>query len=649
MSSNLRVPNEDPHRVYISADLLAAIGHLIQEAKHHHAGRGRPLDGPGGGTAGGGLPSALVQALAEVERLSDPAALPDLAYRPGPPSLEQVRAHEARGGRWHFRRVGQTDEPPTFYHLTADDNGRIWRRWGPESVSSPVESGSWAKMDGEWKHTPPGASEMRPVLLDGTPVCWRTLGQSPAEVPAALPADVEALCHEVERLAQSATPGPWDLSECYPGDNPDGWATVSIGDDVVITLAEDTALRERMSDLLTRTADALKGSPGPLRLHDWSNLPEVAASARQEVRRLIEVDENWQRWAGKHVLCDQIAKERGAAQAALSESEGALALACEDVLRLTRERDAAQAALRESDWPRHRFDDGGICRSCKRPATTAVIFSLCPGAEWRAVVEAVACERCGAQIGAWCIGPEVDPVPGAHLERVGSYYRAAAQEPAPTQPETRDLPALEYRPGLPSVDQVRAHEAIGTPGCKGCWLRLPWSGVRKARIVQLQGRPDDGVDEFDDRWRPCLPDGTPCAWPTQESDAALREEMRATADGIATAFRSTPLDEILADVHYADRRFITGPMGDGYYLQIAYTEADVETGQPQEHHGRKWYVSRHATRGEVVQTALKAALTSAEHQVREHFLYKGRRIFGPHFDLDALVAICEDGGTKRRS
>jgi hypothetical protein len=32
-------------------------------------------------------------------------------------------------------------------------------------------------------------------------------------------------------------------------------------------------------------------------------------------------------------------------------------------------------------------------------------------------------------------------------------------------------------------------------------------------------------------------------------------------------------------------------------------------------------------------------LTSAEHIVREHFTYKGVRIFAPHFDVDALVLM----------
>lgn len=48
--------------------------------------------------------------------------------------------------------------------------------------------------------------------------------------------------------------------------------------------ARTAATLDRMADLLTRTANVLKGEPGPLMMHDWSDLPEVAAKARQEGR-----------------------------------------------------------------------------------------------------------------------------------------------------------------------------------------------------------------------------------------------------------------------------------------------------------------------------------------------------------------------------
>lgn len=46
---------------------------------------------------------------------------------------------------------------------------------------------------------------------------------------------------------------------------------------------ESDALRTRLANLLTDTANALKGAPGPLRAHDWSDLPRVAADLRAEL------------------------------------------------------------------------------------------------------------------------------------------------------------------------------------------------------------------------------------------------------------------------------------------------------------------------------------------------------------------------------
>ena len=57
---------------------------------------------------------------------------------------------------------------------------------------------------------------------------------------------------------------------------------------------------------------------------------------------------------------------------------------------------------------------------------------------------------------------------------------------------------------------------------------------------------------------------------------------------------------------------------------------------------RKWSISRHATTGEIVQTALKLCLTSAEHQVRESFEWRGRAVFGPHMKIERLWDIADD-------
>lgn len=103
--------------------------------------------------------------------------------------------------------------------------------------------------------------------------------------------------------------------------------------------------------------------------------------------------------------------------------------------------------------------------------------------------------------------------------------------------------------------------------------------------------------------------------------------------------------EIVGRVRF-EKQFRVGHMGDGFFVQIEYDEADVITGDAATQRGRKWYISPYATDSEIVQTMLRAAIDSAEHQVREHFFYKApggdkaRAIFGPHFSSDALYSIC---------
>lgn len=77
------------------------------------------------------------------------------------------------------------------------------------------------------------------------------------------------------------------------------------------------------------------------------------------------------------------------------------------------------------------------------------------------------------------------------------------------------------------------------------------------------------------------------------------------------------------------------------YIQHAYARPDALTGELGWGYGRKWHVSPHATESEIVLTCLKAAITDAEHEVREGFRYKGACIFQPHIDVNALVEACQ--------
>lgn len=83
------------------------------------------------------------------------------------------------------------------------------------------------------------------------------------------------------------------------------------------------------------------------------------------------------------------------------------------------------------------------------------------------------------------------------------------------------------------------------------------------------------------------------------------------------------LRQILADVNFPGLSFSVTPAGEHFLLQIRTREFE----------GRQWHIDAAATRADVVRTALKATLTWQEHETREFFTYRGRRVHGPHFEV----------------
>jgi hypothetical protein len=106
----------------------------------------------------------------------------------------------------------------------------------------------------------------------------------------------------------------------------------------------------------------------------------------------------------------------------------------------------------------------------------------------------------------------------------------------------------------------------------------------------------------------------------------------------------------LQHVQFMDYKFQVRESHGGVFMQASYMEPDTYTRDMETQLTRKWLLSPGMTESEVVQTAFKCCLTSMEHRTRESFLYQGARIFGPHFDVTDLVALCKDredaGGRK---
>ena len=105
--------------------------------------------------------------------------------------------------------------------------------------------------------------------------------------------------------------------------------------------------------------------------------------------------------------------------------------------------------------------------------------------------------------------------------------------------------------------------------------------------------------------------------------------------------------EILSRVRYRQGWFFNvADRGDYLTLQVRFSAPDLVTGCPEYQNGRKWLVSRYSTPSELVTTAFKAVLTAEEHEIRESFRYRGKMIFGPHFNVEALVSVA--GSTECR-
>lgn len=101
---------------------------------------------------------------------------------------------------------------------------------------------------------------------------------------------------------------------------------------------------------------------------------------------------------------------------------------------------------------------------------------------------------------------------------------------------------------------------------------------------------------------------------------------------------TTELNEILNQLFVRNTHihFKVGSDGGEMWIQVC----DDWIGD--EANGRKWRISKHSTKSEVVQTAFKACLTWMEHELRENFTYRAVSVFSPHYDVDALVELHQE-------
>ena len=75
------------------------------------------------------------------------------------------------------------------------------------------------------------------------------------------------------------------------------------------------------------------------------------------------------------------------------------------------------------------------------------------------------------------------------------------------------------------------------------------------------------------------------------------------------------------------------------FLQVIYHAPCTKTGELQEWHGRKWYLSQHMTDDEIVKTAYAAFESAIKHEIMEGFKVDGIVLFNPHVNFEVLLAV----------
>lgn len=81
--------------------------------------------------------------------------------------------------------------------------------------------------------------------------------------------------------------------------------------------------------------------------------------------------------------------------------------------------------------------------------------------------------------------------------------------------------------------------------------------------------------------------------------------------------------------------------GTRVYLQVQYYREDCITGRMGWGSGGKMYLSPYMTDSEIVQGAFGLFKNYEEHECREFFAFKGKRVYGPHISVEALMEVAD--------
>jgi hypothetical protein len=115
-------------------------------------------------------------------------------------------------------------------------------------------------------------------------------------------------------------------------------------------------------------------------------------------------------------------------------------------------------------------------------------------------------------------------------------------------------------------------------------------------------------------------------------------------------FSLTQIKEIFKnEIKYKDWEFHVSDNPCDIWVQIRFMAPDnFHGGEAAEQHCRKWRLSIHMSKTELVRTAFLAVIQAERHESEETFLYKGKAVFNSHLDIDKLAGLHDENAMDYR-
>jgi hypothetical protein len=100
------------------------------------------------------------------------------------------------------------------------------------------------------------------------------------------------------------------------------------------------------------------------------------------------------------------------------------------------------------------------------------------------------------------------------------------------------------------------------------------------------------------------------------------------------------IQEIISNIQYKNWTVILFE-SPRYAIQLIWDDVCVVSGEIMQQESRMWMLDT-LTEDHIVNTIFKAIQNAEEHETKERFIYKSKRIFNPHTKISKLMEVCDD-------